>query len=94
MAYRIRVLPQNRILTAPEGGNLLVCLREAGLAPDAPCGGSGSCGKCRVCVGGEEVLACCPDPLTVANSVVTGTEFLELASLPEFQRCFAKNMRF
>ena len=30
----------------------------AGLRPDAPCGGRGSCGKCRVLADGREVLAC------------------------------------
>ena len=30
----------------------------AGLRPDAPCGGRGSCGKCRVLTDAREVLAC------------------------------------
>ena len=33
-------------------------LRENGLHPDAPCGGKGKCGKCKVLVDGVEQLAC------------------------------------
>lgn len=33
-------------------------LRDAGIAPDAPCGGNGTCGKCTVLVDGIPVLAC------------------------------------
>ena len=35
-------------LTAEEGLNLLEVQRIAGLNPDAPCGGQGTCGKCLV----------------------------------------------
>ena len=37
-----------RRLSCRVGESLLSALREAGLAPDAPCGGRGSCGRCRV----------------------------------------------
>ena len=40
------------------GKQLLQALREMGYVPDAPCGGNGTCGKCRVWVDGREVLAC------------------------------------
>ena len=43
---------------AREGQTLLEAAVEAGISPDAPCGGKGSCGKCRVRVNGEPVLAC------------------------------------
>ena len=56
--HRITVLPQNEILEIADGANLLTALREKGLAPDAPCGGEGKCGKCRVMVNGREVLSC------------------------------------
>lgn len=56
--YRITVLPQQRNIDAPAGASLLQILRGAGLAPDAPCGGKGSCGKCKVLLDGQEVLAC------------------------------------
>lgn len=56
--FRVTVLPQNRRLTAEEGDNLLDLLREYGTAPDAPCGGYGTCGKCVVYVDGVHALAC------------------------------------
>ena len=46
------------VLTARSGENLLDVLRRNGMAPDAPCGGNGVCGKCRVRVNGQEVLSC------------------------------------
>lgn len=58
MIYHVTVLPDNRILEVPAGTNLLQALRVAGLAPDAPCGGQGSCGKCRVVADGREWLSC------------------------------------
>ncbi len=56
MSYCIRV--DNQTLPAEAGEKLLDVLRRAGLAPDAPCGGQGRCGKCRVTADGESVLAC------------------------------------
>ena len=56
--HNITVLPANVLLTAPDGENLLALLRAHNLAPDAPCGGSGKCGKCKVFIDGEEALAC------------------------------------
>lgn len=56
--YRITVLPQQQNIEAPASSNLLEVLRSAGLAPDAPCGGNGSCGKCKVLLNGREVHSC------------------------------------
>lgn len=56
--HNITVLPDNICFTAPDGGNLLSLLRDHNLAPDAPCGGNGKCGKCKVFIDGEETLAC------------------------------------
>lgn len=58
MEYTVTVLPQGRGLPAAEGRNLLEVLREAGLAPEAPCGGQGTCGKCMVEIDGAPALAC------------------------------------
>ena len=48
------------------GEKLLTLLRERGFAPDAPCGGRGLCGKCKVLLdrgsGKESVLACAVVP--------------------------------
>ena len=45
------------------GETLLAALRRAGLAPDAPCGGRGTCGKCRVTLrepdGSERTVSAC-----------------------------------
>ncbi len=56
--FRVTVLPEGRVLEAAEKGNLLELLRREGFLLDAPCGGEGKCGKCRVIVDGREVLAC------------------------------------
>lgn len=40
------------------GSSLLHAQMAAGLHPDAPCGGRGSCGKCRVMLDGQMVLSC------------------------------------
>ena len=56
--WNIKLLPVNHSFAGKDGENLLSALRAQGFAPDAPCGGHGTCGKCRVLVGGAEVLAC------------------------------------
>lgn len=48
----------NRSFSVPAGTGLADALKAAGLLPDAPCGGRGLCGKCRVLADGTEVLAC------------------------------------
>ncbi len=53
----ITVLPDNQILSGKAGENLHVILARHGLL-DAPCGGQGTCGKCKVLLDGREVLAC------------------------------------
>ena len=42
MYVTVTVLPENRRLTVPVGTRLLDALRDAGLAPDAPCGTGGT----------------------------------------------------
>ncbi len=46
----IRLHPSGKTIQAPQGVPLLEALAEAGLILDAPCGGEGICGKCRVIV--------------------------------------------
>lgn len=55
---KIRIAGQKVEIQADPGTVLLHALREAGLAQDAPCGGRGTCGKCKVYADGREVLAC------------------------------------
>lgn len=54
----VTVLPENRKLHCAAGENLLQLLRREGLAPESPCGGRGTCGKCCLTVNGQTVLAC------------------------------------
>ncbi len=53
----VTLLPDNRVLQAQPGQTLHSVLAREGLL-DAPCGGQGKCGKCRVLLEGKEVLAC------------------------------------
>lgn len=46
--YRVRFMPQDVTVTVNEGTDLLAAQIQAGLHPDAPCGGKGTCGKCLV----------------------------------------------
>lgn len=56
--YTVTFLPDGISVPVEEGMTLLQAQIAAGLLPDAPCGGKGTCGKCRVWLGGKEVLAC------------------------------------
>ena len=56
--YTVTFLPEGIAVSAEEGTTLLQAQIIAGLRPDAPCGGKGTCGKCRVSLDGQEVLAC------------------------------------
>ncbi len=56
--FRINFEKENLIFTAREGMTLLEAEIQAGLVPDAPCGGRGKCGKCRVLADSRKVLAC------------------------------------
>ena len=59
---KIEFIRENISIQAEMNQNLLELMRLAGLTPDAPCGGQGKCGKCRVRVyrgqDWEEVLSC------------------------------------
>ena len=56
--YTVTVPSKNIVISANEGANLLSVLTAAGLMVSAPCGGYGTCGKCRVLVDGVEQLSC------------------------------------
>lgn len=61
--YQVHFMPADIKLEAQEGENLLDLQIRAGLRPDAPCGGQGTCGKCVVDIihhaeQKETVLAC------------------------------------
>ena len=56
--YTVTFLPSGITLEVPEGTTVLQAQITAGLHPDAPCGGKGTCGKCRVMIDDQVVLAC------------------------------------
>ena len=56
--HTITFLPGNITVQAESGTTVLQAQIAAGLHPDAPCGGKGTCGKCKVILDGNEVLAC------------------------------------
>ena len=56
--YTLHIQNHGIDIPAPENANLLEILHREGFAPDAPCGGNGKCGKCKVLAEGAEVLAC------------------------------------
>lgn len=49
---------ENARIEVPDGTTILEAEIQAGLCPDAPCGGQGKCGKCLVKVNGQIVKAC------------------------------------
>ena len=56
--FTVTFLPDGVRVQIPQGTDLLQAQILAGLRPDAPCGGKGTCGKCKVHLDGREVLAC------------------------------------
>ena len=56
--HTVTFLPEGIAVTVEAGTTLLQAQIAAGLRPDAPCGGKGTCGKCKVSLEGREVLAC------------------------------------
>ena len=56
--HLVTILNDDIKLEVEDGKNLLSAIQEAKLALDAPCGGQGKCGKCKVLINGEEALAC------------------------------------
>ena len=68
--------PENQLILKSEAGSsLLDILRKNGLAIYAPCGGKGSCGKCRVKVKGQgEVISCRYHPVYDIDVLLPGNE--------------------
>ena len=56
--YRVKFIREGKEIQVEAGIKILEAERMAGLIPDAPCGGQGKCGKCRVKADGQSVLAC------------------------------------
>ena len=68
MAYKVKSLPIDKIIEVPAGTTYLDAQIQAGLHPDAPCGGQGTCGKCLVDV--AEGLIDAADAKSVKTSTV------------------------
>ena len=54
----ITFVRENKRIHVPDGTMILEAEIQAGLEPDAPCGGQGKCGKCLVKANGQIVKAC------------------------------------
>src|SRR5690606_15425749 len=68
--FKVQFLPDGREVVIHAGATLLEAAGQAGIILTSPCGGKGTCGKCRVRIEpeGREVLACqttVHKPLTV-----------------------------
>lgn len=58
MKYPVHFINEKRTFMAEAGTTVLEAEIAAGIVPDAPCGGKGTCGKCKVVLNGREALAC------------------------------------
>ncbi len=54
----VSFIREGKRVSVPEGTTVLEAEIQAGLMPDAPCGGKGKCGKCLVQIDGKTVKAC------------------------------------
>ncbi len=68
---RVLFLPDNRYIVVPRGENLLKAAMDADVHVNASCGGSGSCGKCRVVVEEGEVERE-PNPKLTESEIAQG----------------------
>ena len=59
---KVTFLPSNTVVEVEEGTTIMKALRQADIKIDAPCGGNGTCKKCKVKLitqeGEHTVLAC------------------------------------
>jgi len=69
--FTVTFQPDNITVAADAGTTVLQAQIAAGLRPDAPCGGRGTCGKCKVWIDGQEVLAC---QTLIENDITVQTE--------------------
>ena len=56
--YKLTILPHQIVRNVLPGSALMSTLRNNHIFLDSPCGGNGTCKKCKVIVNGKEVLAC------------------------------------
>ncbi|MGA2142162.1 MAG: ASKHA domain-containing protein [Brevinematales bacterium] len=58
MKFEVTFLPSGNSILVPENMTVLAAARKAGVLIESPCNGAGTCGKCRVVIGPQTVLAC------------------------------------
>lgn len=56
--YKLNILPHRIICNVLPGSTLMSVLQSNRVFLDSPCGGNGTCKKCKVIANGKEVLAC------------------------------------
>ncbi|MDO4521771.1 MAG: ASKHA domain-containing protein [Eubacteriales bacterium] len=56
--FRVTFIREKKSIDVEAGTTVLEAQIQAGLTPDAPCGGAGTCGKCLVRIDGKSVQAC------------------------------------
>ncbi|HUU10378.1 MAG TPA: ASKHA domain-containing protein [Phycisphaerae bacterium] len=67
--HRVVFEPDGRTLSVPDGQTLLEAARAAGIHLEAPCGGKGTCGGCRVIIPDNP-----PEPSATCRIALTGEE--------------------
>lgn len=55
MYHAVRIMPEDIAIRVEDGANLLSAVASAGVRVNARCGGTGSCGKCKVIIKEGEV---------------------------------------
>ena len=79
---KVQFLPSGAELIAEPGMTIMQALHRAGLSIDAPCGGNGTCKKCKVKVSdaeGERVVLAC-------QTVITGDMTVDISREDEGHR--------
>ncbi|MCL2181197.1 MAG: 2Fe-2S iron-sulfur cluster-binding protein, partial [Treponema sp.] len=66
----ITFLPDNITIEKPEGSSLLEAARSAGVFVETPCGGKGTCQKCRVKIVKEKGTDCKEQNVLICQAVV------------------------
>jgi uncharacterized 2Fe-2S/4Fe-4S cluster protein (DUF4445 family) len=66
--YKVMFQPQGRAVSVLEGTTILEAAAVAGLVIDTPCGGAGTCGKCRVQVSQGATEPCDSDRKTFTEA--------------------------
>ena len=79
----VNVKIQNQILKSEKGRLLSDFLTDNGFYSAHPCGGQGTCGKCKVTVNGASVLSC--------RYIIDDDIIVEL---PDVQQAFEKDIEF